>query len=231
MIAIWRPLSVLAVLFSLAFMPIPPHPIYLPLALNSSAPQPVSIPATYTDFMVTSIGYISIQGEVRNNTDTAKRFITVYADFYDPANNPLGNAWTYVYLHVLPPGDRTCFRIYAKPPAGWSSYKVRVGDYMEAPQGSPRLTPTDIMINNSQPTRYVISGKLRNDEAVPITRAMAIGTLYDARDQVLGCWFDPYPGLDLAPGQSGAFSLSYSGRDYSTVKTYRLQTRGNWPSD
>jgi hypothetical protein len=69
-------------------------------------------------------------------------------------------------------------------------------------------------------------GQIRNDNAVSIKYVQAVSTLYDGTGAAIGCSSGYANNTDLGAGQTTAFKIIHSGRDYHDVSTYRIQTDG-----
>ena len=68
---------------------------------------------------------------------------------------------------------------------------------------------------------------MRNDHGSRVQYVKIVGTLYDGAGTVVGCTYGYVSGTHLDPGGTGSFSLTFIGRDYVDVASYRLQVDGN----
>ncbi len=74
---------------------------------------------------------------------------------------------------------------------------------------------------------YKILGMVRNDNSFKVTSVNVVGTLYDASGRAVGCSSSYVNSYDIDPGQSSAFKINFSDRDFSDVVDYRLQAVGS----
>jgi hypothetical protein len=177
---------------------------------------------------VDSIDYLHVVGEVLNNTDDNLRFVKISANFFNSSGQLLDTDYTYVYLDNLPAREKTCFHLLLSLPVGWSYYEFEAPTYYTDGQPLPNLT----VLNDSasyDPTYgwYTIIGQVRNDNGTVVDFVSPVGTVYNAAGIVLGCDFTYVNSTDLNPGQTSAFNMLFTGRDYGDVTTYRLQVDGN----
>lgn len=208
--------------------------VYLPYIVNHKLPTPTPTPMppgvhilpnhyAYVDL----VDYLHIVGEVQNNTSNHLRFVRISANIYDSTGRLLDTDYTYIYLDNLPAGDKTCFDILLRQPVGWSYYQFEAPSYWTDGKPLPHLTVT----NHSgayDPTFqwYEVIGQVRNDHGTRVEYVSPVGTLYDESGTVLGCHFTFVNSTHLDPGQTSAFKIVFSGRDYVDVASYRLQVDG-----
>jgi hypothetical protein len=177
---------------------------------------------------VDSINYLHIVGEVMNNTDDDLRFVKISADIFNSGGQILDTDFTYIWLNNLPSRDKTCFDLLLPAPVGWSYYQFEPVNYWTDGNPLPNLTVTDQHGSyNSTFGWYEIIGQVRNDETAVVKYVMPIATAYNGSGTVVGCDFTYVNATDLNPGQISAFKLTFLGRDFSDVVSYRLQVNGN----
>ena len=198
-------------------LPLPPEP----------PPAGVSI-LTNHSYYVDAINYLHIVGEVMNNTDDNLRFVKITADFFNNSGQILDTDFTYIWLDNLPSRDKTCFDLALPAPGGWSYYQFEPLHYWTDGVPLPNLAVTDHHGSyNSTFGWYEIIGQVRNDEATVVEYVMPVGTAYNGSGTVVGCDFTFVNTTDLNPGQISAFKMTFLGRDFSDVISYRLQVDGN----
>jgi hypothetical protein len=213
---------------------------YLPVVFkpNPPTPTPTSPPPSkgvYVlsnhSFYVTSWGSLHIVGEVINDTDDHVSWLEISANLFDSNGQLLDTELTFAALNNLAKGDKTCFDlIFLAPPTGWSSYQFENPTYSTG--GEPLL---DMVVFNDSGRyipdygEYEIIGQVRNDNSTRVEYVTPIGTLYDASGKVIGCDYSAVNATDLDPGQVSGFKITYYGRDYVDVRSYRLQVDGYLP--
>jgi hypothetical protein len=176
---------------------------------------------------VDSIDYLNIVGEVQNNTANHLRFVKITANIFNGSGQLLDTDFTYIYLDNLPASDRTCFHISLEEPAGWSYYEFEAPTYWTDGEPLPNLAVlNDSGSYNSTFGWYEIIGQVRNDHGTRVEYVSPVGTVYNASG-VVGCDFTYVNSTDLAPDQTSSFEMTFLGRDYADVTSYRLQVDGN----
>jgi hypothetical protein len=179
-------------------------------------------------YYVDSIDYLNVVGEIMNNTDDNLRYVKITANFFSASGHLLDTDFTYTWMDTLPARDKTCFDVSVPVPSGWSYYQFEAPTYWTDGQPLPILT----VINDSgsyDPTFgwYEIIGQVRNDNGSRVEYVSPIGTIYNASGKVIGCDFTYVNSTDLNPGQISSFEMTFVGRDYADVISYRLQVDGD----
>ena len=179
-------------------------------------------------YYVDSIGYLHIVGEVKNNTADHLCFVKIPVNIFNSSGQLVDTDFTYTYLDNLPAGDKTCFEILLEEPADWSYYEFEPPSYWTDGEPLPNLT----VLNDSgsyDPTFgwYEIIGQVRNDHGTRVEYVSPVGTLYNVSGIVIGCDFTYINATHLDPNQTSSFKMTFVGRDYADVASYRLQVEGN----
>lgn len=201
-----------------------PTPTNTPTA--TPVPSGVFVLSNYHDF-VDPYGVLHIVGEVRNNTSDHLFLVRIAANFFDGTGQLLDTSFTYTDLDDLPAGEKTCFHISMSEPDGWVYYEFDTPGYWTFGSPLPSLT----VFNDSgsyNPTSgwYEILGQVRNDHGARVESVEPVGTLYNSSGTVLGCDSTYVNSSHLDPGQTSAFKISFTRRDYVDVSSYRLQVGG-----
>lgn len=188
---------------------------------------PTTILPNHTSY-VDSIDYFNIVGEIRNNTTHHLRFVKINANLFNSNGRLIDTDFTYIWLDNLPPGEKTCFELSFSNSTGASYYRFESPTYRT--DGTPWPNLSIYNHSGSYDSRfgwYEILGFVRNNSNRQVTYVTPVGTVYNGAGKVIGCDFTYVNSTDLAAGQSSAFNLTFLGRDYSDVASYRLQVDGN----
>ncbi len=194
----------------------------------SAPPKPRILP-NHSSY-VTSSGYLHIVGEVYNDTPDHLRYVKITANILDSSGQLLDTDYNHIPLDDLPAGDKTCFHISLKEPAGWSYYEFETPGYWKDGKPLPRLTVLDDSGSyNSTCKDYEIIGQVRNGHGTRVEYVSPVGTLYNAAGTVIGCNAGYVNGIHLDPAQTGSFKIAFGGwhRDFADVASYRLQVDGD----
>jgi hypothetical protein len=200
--------------------------VYLPLVVS----WPVPVLPNHS-WHVSGVGSMWIVGEVRNNTADAIELVSVTAQVCDGDGQVLTTAQGYVELDRLPPGEKGCFDILVgMEPSNWATYEFEPPIF----HATAGLVPDLTIVSDSgtyDPTYgwFQIAGQVRNDHTTRVENIEVVGALYTDSGQVVGCQSRLVEGRHLDSGQSGPFGLTFSGRDYLDVASYRLQAGGTPP--
>jgi hypothetical protein len=195
---------------------------------TTPSPMPTGVYVLPNHSSYVSNNYLHIVGEVQNNTSSHLDFVKISAIIFDDSGRLIDTDSTYTYLDNLPAGDKTCFHILLEKPASWAYYQFEVPSYRTEGKPLPNLA----VVNDSgsyDPTFgwYKIIGQVRNDHHTRIEYVQPVGTLYKASGVVIGCDFTFVNSTHLDPDQISAFKITFYGRDYADVASYRLQVDGN----
>ncbi len=202
-------------------------PVATPTPTRTVIASGVQVLANHSAY-VDSIDYLHIVGEVQNSTISHLRFVKIAANVYGAGGQLLDTAFTYTWLDNVPAGSKTCFQVLLKKPSSWSSYDLEPPTYWTDGRPLPNL----VVLNDSGAYDqtfhwYKVIGQVRNDHGARVQYVSPVGTLYDASGTVVGCHFAFVNSTHLDPGQTSSFQMTFSGRDYAEVASYRLQVDGN----
>jgi len=199
-----------------------------PTATPSPTATVISVEVLPNHFSYTSnIGYLHIIGEVRNNTDAYLRFIQITANIFDAEGRLVDTDFTFVRLNSLPPNEKTCFHISMQEPSNWDYYEFEPVTFLTGGDPPPDLTITNDSGSVDSYKWYKIIGQVHNNQNTRVEYVKVIGTLYNNRGETIGCWYSYVNSTHLDPGQTSSFKITFYGRDYSDVVSYRLQADGD----
>jgi hypothetical protein len=168
--------------------------------------------------------YIHIIGEVANNTPYYLKFIKVGGSIYNNSNQLIDSDYVFTYLNVLQPGEKTCFHLYFSNTEGATSFWIEQPSFLSMAAPPPKLTGYNYNgFYDSAIESYRTVGVVRNDSGRQVYDALAVGTLYNATGQAIGCSFDYLNNNDLSVGQTSAFGIRFFGQQYEDTASYRLQ--------
>lgn len=211
---------------------------YLPIVNKQPTPtitpSPTSIPPDVqilpNDSYYIDSNDLNVLGEVLNNSSYDLSFVKITANFYNASGQLLDNNYAYTYLDDLPAWESTCFQVSVPVPSGWAYYQFEAPTFFTDGQPFPNLTIlNDSGAYDSNYGWYDITGDVRNNEGVIVKSVSPVGTLYDKFGNVVGCDFILADSSDLAPGEISSFDITFFGRDYGDVTSYRLQVDGTKP--
>ena len=205
---------------------------FLPAILNVAKqpppeppPEGVSILPTHT-FYVDSIDYLHIIGEIYNNTPDYIEFVKAYVNIFN-GEQLVDTDFTYTTISTVSPYEKVCFDILLPNPVNWTSYTFEAPQFSTADVAPPKLTPYSHSGSyNVTYGWYEIIGLVRNDAERYVEYVKPVATLYDRSGNARECDYTYVNSTHLESGQSSAFEMTATGRDYSDIRTYRVQVTG-----
>lgn len=200
---------------------------------NTAAPvPPTAVPGVHIltnhSSYVDNIDYLNVVGEILNNTANHLRYVRITVNVFNTNGQLLDTDFTYTSLDTLPPGDKTCFQLWMEEPTSWSYYEFEAPSYWTDAEPLPNLAVfNDSGSYNSTFGWYEIIGQVRNDHGSRVEYVSPVGTAYNSSGVVIGCDFTYVNSTHLDPDQTSSFEMTFMGRDYADVSSYRLQADGN----
>ncbi len=199
---------------------LPPTPTYTPPSAVDPALVPVLSHTTYTS----PLGR-HIVGEIRNEASFPIGYISIVARLY--SGDTSQERFTYVFTPHVEPNQKACFNLVTEPTLTWDRYEVEVYGARGPVANRPRLSILDLTPGISPYGTLQLSGRVRNDESVPLTLVVVVGRLYDATNTLVDCVRPlDLPQIDrLAPGEIRPFTLIF-GRAPNPLYTYVVEADG-----
>jgi len=191
-----------------------------------SEPESAQIEILSMNAYIDTINTVHVVGEVENVGRAPATFVETAATLYDKDKNVLDTSFSYTYLDVLLPGEKSPFEVVfmGDAPSGIDSYRVQV-QWHNAPGERPRR---DIEIlshtgSTDQIGAYHIKGEVKNTGDQPATFVQIIATFYDADNKVVATAFT-YTTLDtLGPSGTSPFELILTETSLiEQTKSYRI---------
>lgn len=194
-------------------------------------PFPVGVQILPGSFYYESHGTLYVIGEVLNNTSDSLTLVKVAVNFYDASGQLVKTDSTYLWPLDLPARGRGCFRHSLDLPSNWSYYQFESPTYNTGETSPGLIIFNDSAYYNSTSGDYEIIGQVRNAGDEASIDVYVGATVYNDAGLPVGCERASVNSVDLEPGQTSAFGMTFWGyyRDYSDVKTYRLRIAGDLP--
>gem|GEM_PF-1311963 len=200
----------------------------LPEIEPPNEPEGVTILSNHTAY-VDNIDYLNIIGEVNNNTNDNLRFVEINVNIFDNSGLLLDTDFTFTLLDNLPAREKTCFHLSLQEPEGWDYYEFEPVSFWTDGESLSNLSVSNVSSSyDSYFGWYEILGQVTNNLGSKVNWVSPIGTLYNNSGQVVGCDFTYVNSTDLLPGQTSSFEMSFLGRDYNDVTSYKIQVDGEF---
>jgi hypothetical protein len=199
---------------------------FLPIVTNRPTAEPsgVFIRTNHSSY-TTSSNTLHIIGEVQNNTGSALEFVKVSARLFN-GTQLVATGFADTILDYVRPNTRTCFDLVFFNPPDYTSYAFEAPTYRTTTAPDLALSLLNASISQDANGKYHILGQVRNDMSVQVNGVREVAALVDSTGRVLDCNFTYTTSIDLAPGQTSAFDLRFSGTNYGGVVDYHMQVEG-----
>jgi len=176
---------------------------------------------SYTD----TINYLHIVGEVQNTTSSNIEFGRIVATIYNSSGGVIATDFTYTYLDILAPGEKSPFHVLSEMPPGFANYTLQT-EYRTTSTPPNRSLTILSQSSNVDSIGYLhIVGEVRNDSGHTIEFCEISGTMYDSGGKVVETDFTYTSISTLSPGQTSPFELLISSNRASLVHHWNLYTQ------
>ncbi len=164
-------------------------------------------------------GYV-LYGEVQNNTPDLIALVRVSATL------PSGEAQdTTVKIGRLAPGEKGCFALYTRSTQPWDDAVLAVTHQIAATPRFGDFVATDVRVG-LEGARPVVTGTIRNNNAVAVDFVHVVATLYDADGKVIGCNGVSSSPVRVAQGATATFRNQFDLHVPRPVAGYALAFSG-----
>ncbi len=209
--------------------PTPPVPS---AATNTSSRQPQAgirqtapngrwrFPATST---YASNNRFHILGEVRNPYDLPMELVRVLATCYDPGGHVIAVTYSFSSLAVIPPGEKSPFRITWDSLAGFSRYALQAEGRPGDRDGLALKVPHHA--THAEGSWLQVFGEVQNDSPRPVENVRVVVTLYDSQGGVAGVCFTRAQADKIPPGEKAPFQCSTD--HFPDFDHYTIQVQGD----
>jgi hypothetical protein len=180
------------------------------LLLPTPTPQPFGVRGVA--FYETPVGSLWCLGEVVNTTAGSLTNVQVRVLLFDAAGGLAAAADVFADADLIPPGERSPFRIlFTNPPPAWASPQVTIIRGEEAGALAVAYVPIAVLEPEGQPSgpQFQVSGVLQNNSEQQTARSVSvIVTTYDEEGLVTGTRQEKLVlETPLAPGATVPFTL------------------------
>ncbi len=184
------------------------------------APSAFAIKSSVTDVNGTAV---RIAGELLNATGSAREAIVVTADFRDGGGAAVGSLSTAPFMPQLANLGVSPFVLSGTVPA-FSTVTWRFTSAAAGASALPTFSVGAVTITPGAGGTATETGSVTNTSAATAKSVVVLRGWYGVRGQLLDAGNDGASPVDLAPGASGAFSVSRSA--LPTIQGYRTFVRG-----
>ena len=206
--------------------------VFLPLIINQKIystptmtpmPQGVFLLDNSTHY-IDSSNYANIFGEVLNNTTSIIRLVRVVARIYDATGHEIGNDADFSYLDNFLPGDKSCIFMRFRLPVDYASFALDQPTYSSDGIQEPSMgIDQEIGFWNIPLNAYSVSGLVINQHGATVQDVEAIVTLYNHEQGVVGCGVTSTTPAVIGAGQTGSFSILFSGSFFQQAESFHVQ--------
>ena len=163
---------------------------------------------------------------MENHGTSNVQFAKITANVFNAANQIIAVDFTYTKLDVIPPSQRACYHIIVDNPVNWTYYELE-GTYLVGGVYAPSLVAPTVSTGYDAFGVPEMLGQIRNDGSGKAKFVKAVGTLFNAGGQVIGCDSAYVSSTDLNPGQTSSFRIGFWPHTYPPIDSFLLQAHGD----
>lgn len=183
-----------------------PDEIFLPTVVRLQPPAYVVVDnaAAFRPYEGSTSLYIV--GEVKNNTDSNARFVKITAAAFDGTAQPVAENYAYALEDVIPPGEKSSFRVILSDVQAYTSYLLTVESSSSA-AAWPLLEILNPQSAFDPLDSFIVTGSVRNQHATERKSVEIIVTMRDANGAVIGVGWSKASPATIAPGAQYPFKV------------------------
>lgn len=179
-----------------------------------------------TNSYVDSIGDLHVIGVVQNDGTENLEYVKISATFYDKNNNVVGSRYTYTYMDILTPQQKSPFDVLISKPANYDHYKLSLSYDKTDDEPFSGLKIQGVTHHTDDYGYYYIDGEVKNTNTVKANYVEIVATLYDSNGKIIYTDFT-YTNSDIAPGQTSSFEFMIDKSNVpGNIVNYNLQVQG-----
>ncbi|WP_051963008.1 fibronectin type III domain-containing protein [Mesoaciditoga lauensis] len=173
---------------------------------TTSAPSYAHAKILQTNSYVDSIGYLNVIGVVQNDGTENLKYVEIDATFYDKNNNVVGSNFTYTYMDILTPGQKSPFDVFISKPANYDHYKLSLSYEETTDEPFQGLKIQGVTHHTDNYGYYYIDGEVKNTNTTKAKYVEVVATLYDSTGKIVYAKFT-YTNSDISYGQTSSFEV------------------------
>ena len=182
-------------------------------------PLPAGQAILSTKSYVDSLGYRHVVGEALNNTNAKRTYVEIDATLYNSSNKVVGTDFTYTWVDILGPHQRSPFELIFDPPAGYDHYRLTVSSSTTSQAPIQKLHIAKGVPSTDGIGYRHYPGEITNNNSFSVQFTEAIVTLYDKRGAVKNVDFTFTSPDQLGPGDTAPYDATF-GSHYAGVNRY-----------
>ena len=173
---------------------------------TTSAPPFAHAKILQTNSYVDSIGYLHVIGIVQNDGTENLEYVEIDATFYDKNNNVVGSNFTYTYIDILAPEQKSPFDVFISKPQNYDHYKLSLSYDKTYDEPFSGLKIQGVTHHTDNYGYYYIDGEVKNTNTTKAKYVEVVATLYDSTGKIIYADFT-FTNSDIPPGQTSSFEF------------------------
>ncbi len=199
----------------------------------SLTPSPAPVAVAKGDILgsgsyIDSSEVLHTVGEVENTGSVNLQYIEIIATFYDASNTVVDTKFSYAYVNILEPGQKSPFDVMESSKVtsiGSTRLQVAYQETADEPYHGLRTISSSSYIDSMGV--YHVAGEVQNNGSVDEGSVEIIGTFYDAYGQVVGAGFTYAEPSAVPAGLTVPFDLTFNSPQVSRIRSYVLYLQGS----
>jgi hypothetical protein len=204
------------------------YDIGVPEGASEQVLPPDRLPLDIVSYDLDIYDYISIVGEVRNNTGGWVRDVDVSATLYDPSGAIIGADVGTTLIYLVGPGEVAPFLLIIEGDAsqGISRTDLRVSG---SPTSERRTTDLEVVEESAYLDSYTgdyhVMGQVRNNGVSTYTMVEVVATFYDSSGKVVAYGTGGLY-IDIPPNEAASFDVIVVDEEAESIARYDLKVEG-----
>ncbi len=180
-----------------------------------------------TNSYVDSIEYLHVIGIVQNDGTENLKYVKVSATFYDKNNNVVGSNFTYTYINILVPQQKSPFNVFISEPQDYDHYKLSLSYDKTYNEPFSGLQIQGVTHHIDKYGYYYIDGEVKNTNTAKAKYVEIVATLYDSNGKIIYADFT-FTNSDIPPDQTSSFEFMINTSDLpGSISSFDLQVQAS----
>jgi predicted secreted protein with PEFG-CTERM motif len=195
--------------------------LFSPFIVNEVAAQTPDFSLISSSDYFDSIGFYHIVGEIENSSNRVAQFVQVTATLYDDQGTVVGTPFTYTFIDVMRPGERSAFNIVFAD----SNQASRISSYTLNASATPandKPRTLEVRVGDGYVDAvgfYHQVGEVVNHGEEVATFVEVSGAFYDSSGRVVDAGFGFTSPENIPPGGKAPFEIMLVGPSVAQIRS------------
>lgn len=192
---------------------------------KTSAPSYAHAKILQTNSYIDSINWLHVVGVIQNDGTKNLKYVKVNATFYDKSNNVVDSDFTYAYMDILTPQEKSPFDVLVSDPANYDRCELSLSysETTDVPFQGLKIQGVTHRLGNYG--YYYIDGEVKNDGTSKAEYVEIVATLYDSNGKIIDADFT-FTNSDINVGQTSSFEFMINTSNLpGSIASFELQVQ------